>query len=53
MWYLRKFSIVGIAVLAAIVIAASGTATAQNIRGAATGPTTAKGYSHPEQSLHL
>ena len=51
--YLKKFSMVGIAVLAALVIAASGTANAQNIRGAATGPTTAKGYSHPEQSLHL
>ena len=51
--YLRTFSMVGIAVLAAIVIAASGTAIAQNIRGAATGPTTAPGYSHPEQSLHL
>ena len=51
--YLRKFSMVGIAVFTAVVIAASGTAIAENIRGAATGPTTAPGYSHPEQSLHL
>src|SRR5215475_7004142 len=28
-------------------------ATAQNIRGSATGPTTARGYDHPDQFLHL
>ena len=28
-------------------------AGAQNIRGSATGPTTAKGYSHPNQYMHL
>ena len=50
---LRKFSMIGIAVLAAVVLVASGSAIAQNIRGDATGPTKAKGYSHPEQSLHL
>ncbi len=26
---------------------------AQNIRGSATGPTTARGYDHPDQFLHL
>jgi hypothetical protein len=26
---------------------------AQNIRGSATGPTTAKGYDHPDQFIHL
>jgi arylsulfatase A-like enzyme len=51
--YLRKFSMIGIAVLAAVVLVASGTAIAQNIRGSATGPTTAKGYDHPEQSMTL
>jgi len=29
------------------------TAGAQNTRGSATGPTTAKGYSHPDQFIHL
>ncbi|MEJ2691278.1 MAG: sulfatase-like hydrolase/transferase [Deltaproteobacteria bacterium] len=53
MKYLTKVSMVGIAVLAAVVLVASGTAIAQNIRGAATGPTKAKGYSHPEQSLTM
>jgi arylsulfatase A-like enzyme len=28
-------------------------AMAQNIRGSSTGPTTAKGYSHPNQFMHL
>src|SRR5262245_60158178 len=28
-------------------------ASAQNIRGSATGPTTAKGYDHPDQYIHL
>jgi arylsulfatase len=28
-------------------------AVAQNIRGSSTGPTTAKGYSHPNQFMHL
>jgi arylsulfatase A-like enzyme len=28
-------------------------AIAQNIRGSATGPTTAKGYDHPDQFIHL
>jgi hypothetical protein len=30
-----------------------GAAAAQNIRGSATGPTTAKGYSHPNQFMHV
>jgi arylsulfatase len=32
---------------------APGAALAQNIRGASTGPTTAKGYDHPDQNVHL
>jgi arylsulfatase A-like enzyme len=53
MKYLTKVSIVGIAMLAVVVLVASGTAIAENIRGASTGPTTAPGYDHPEQSLTL
>jgi arylsulfatase len=30
-----------------------GPASAENIRGTATGPTTAPGFSHPEQYMHL
>ncbi len=36
-----------------VLLAAAATAAAQNARGSATGPTTAPGYSHPEQYLHL
>jgi arylsulfatase len=40
--------------VALLGIAVAGPAAAQsNIRGATTGPTTAKGYSHPEQYMHL
>jgi len=35
------------------VAAASCAAVAQNIRGSSTGPTTAKGYSHPGQYAHV
>ena len=40
----------------AFVLSSTGIARvtlAQNIRGSATGPTTAKGYDHPGQYLHL
>jgi arylsulfatase len=37
----------------AVVIFASTPAIAQNTRGTATGPTTAKGYDHPDQFMHL
>jgi arylsulfatase len=36
-----------------IAVAAAGSACAENIRGAATGPTTAPGFSHPEQYMHV
>jgi len=40
--------------LAVLSLALVGPAMAQsNIRGDATGPTTAPGYSHPEQYMHL
>ena len=44
---------VGFAVLAAIAVAVSSAAMADNIRGAATRPTTGKGYDHPDQSIHM
>ena len=37
----------------ATALVASSPALAQNIRGDATGPTTAPGFSHPEQYIHL
>jgi arylsulfatase len=38
--------------LAALLLAPT-TGLAQNVRGASTGPTTARGFSHPDQYLHL
>jgi len=39
---------------AVLALAFAGPALAQeNVRGDATGPTTAKGFSHPEQYMHL
>lgn len=38
---------------AMLTAAAAGPALAENIRGAATGPTTAPGFSHPEQYMHV
>ncbi len=47
-------SSLGVLCAAAILAAAAGPAAAQsNIRGDATGPTTAPGFSHPEQYMHL
>lgn len=34
-------------------LAMSNAALAQNTRGAATGPTTARGYDHPDQYVHI
>lgn len=42
-----------ITVLVSINLFIFGIAFGQNIRGSATGPTTAKGYSHPDQFIHL
>ena len=41
------------AAIALFAAASSCAGTAQNIRGTATGPTTAKGYDHPGQYIHL
>ena len=38
---------------AALVLLAASPGLAENIRGAATGPTTAPGFNHPEQYIHL
>ena len=38
---------------AALTLAATSVLAQENIRGATTGPTTAPGFSHPEQYLHL
>src|SRR5262245_3094015 len=40
-------------VMALAVWAAAIPASAQNIRGSTTGPTTARGYDHPDQFIHL
>ncbi len=36
-----------------LLAAAAGPALAENIRGASTGPTTAPGFNHPEQYMHV
>ena len=46
---LRCNLLVGVAAIAMLTTPA----TAQNIRGSATGPTMARGYDHPDQFLHL
>ncbi len=38
---------------ALLLLAAAGGALAENIRGASTGPTTAPGFNHPEQYMHV
>lgn len=42
-----------IAVFVLLNLLVPGTSVGQNIRGSSTGPTTAKGYSHPDQFIHL
>ena len=39
--------------IAMATVTLSSVALAQNIRGSATGPTTAPGYDHPDQYLHI
>ena len=41
------------AALGAALLVGAGPASAENIRGATTGPTTAPGFSHPEQYMHV
>jgi len=43
---------VWLGLIAAMAVASTG-ASAQNPRGTATGPTTARGYDHPDQFIHL
>jgi arylsulfatase len=45
--------VVTTSVAALLLMAAAGPAAAENIRGASTGPTTAPGFNHPEQYIHL
>ncbi|OLN29996.1 Arylsulfatase [Desulfovibrio sp. DV] len=50
------FSLGSMVVVGSVLVClllASGAALAENRRGTSTGPTTAKGYSHPDQYLHL
>ena len=49
----QSLPLVAVLTLAVLTLFVHGSAVGENIRGAATGPTTAKGYSHPEQSIHL
>ena len=46
---------VWLALIAAMTVTAvaNTTASAQNPRGSATGPTTARGYDHPDEFMHL
>jgi hypothetical protein len=53
MKYIGKTALAVAAFLAVVGLAASPPAAAQNPRGSATGPTTAKGYDHPGQYLHI
>ena len=43
----------GMGAAVALLLLAASPAWAENIRGAATGPTTAPGFNHPEQYIHL
>ena len=43
----------GLMATLAITMASNTPASAQNPRGTATGPTTARGYDHPDQFMHL
>lgn len=49
-FFRRKLSI---AYFASIFVISSFTVQAENLRGSTTGPTSAPGYSHPDQFLHL
>jgi arylsulfatase len=49
----RTLALVALLTLAALALVAPGVAVGQNVRGAGTGPTKAKGYDHPDQFVHL
>ena len=48
-----SLALVMILAFVAMTLAVPGATMAQNIRGSTTGPTTAKGYDHPDQFVHL
>jgi arylsulfatase len=48
-----KPSFIGVLLVATSALTATPALAEENIRGATTGPTTAPGFSHPEQYLHL
>ena len=48
-----RLALVLSSVVVASTLAMSGAALAQNTRGAATGPTTARGYDHPDQFVQI
>ncbi len=48
-----SLTMVFIVALAAMTVAVPGSAIGQNVRGSSTGPTTAKGYDHTDQFIHL
>ena len=50
-FFLGSLVVVGLALVWTLLT--SGAALAENIRGTTTGPTTAKGYSHPDQYIHM
>ncbi len=49
----RRNATPGLLAVVLSVVLGTGLAGAQNIRGSAEGPTTAKGYSHPDQFMHV
>ncbi len=46
-------AVLSLSVATLLLMAVAGPAAAENIRGASTGPTTAPGFNHPEQYIHL
>ena len=48
-----RLAVVLSSLILASALAMSSAALAQNTRGAATGPTTARGYDHPDQYVHI
>ena len=48
-----SLALVAVLAFVAMNFAVPGAAVGQNIRGSTTGPTTAKGYDHPDQFVHM
>jgi arylsulfatase A-like enzyme len=49
----RPLPLIALLMLIALTFVVPGFAAGENIRGASTGPTKAKGYDHPDQFVHL